>query len=55
LAPKQIHIGSHHDLEPVTIVDNPEKLIRKRNTVEGQGSISPLQRSTSLPEKLVTI
>jgi hypothetical protein len=55
LAPKRIHTRSHPDPEPVTIVDNPEKLLRKRNIVEGQGSNSPLHRATSLPEKLVTI
>ena len=55
LAPKRIHTRSHLDPEPVKIIDNPEKIIRKRNTAEGQGSSSPLHRATSLPEKLVTI
>ena len=53
--PKIIHTRSHPDPEPVTIVDNPKNLIRKRNTTEGQGSSSPLHMATSLPEKLVTI
>jgi hypothetical protein len=30
LVPKRIHTISHLDPEPVTVVDNPEKLIRKK-------------------------
>jgi hypothetical protein len=55
LSPKRIHTRSHPDPKPVTIVDNPKKLIRKRNTVEGQGSSVPLQTATSLLDNLVTI
>jgi hypothetical protein len=55
MAPKIIHSRSHPDPEPITIVDNPEKLIRKRNIVEGQGSSSPLLSENFLPEKLITI
>jgi hypothetical protein len=55
LAPKRIHTRSHPDPEPVKVVDNPEKLIRKRSLAEIQGSSSPPPRETSLPEKFVTI
>jgi hypothetical protein len=55
LAPKRIHTRSHPDPEPAIAVDDPEKLLRKKNTVEGFGSHSPLHRSTSLPENLVAI
>jgi hypothetical protein len=52
LAPKRIHTRSHPDPEPAIAVDDPEKLLRKKNTVEGSGSHSPLHRSTSLPKIL---
>jgi hypothetical protein len=55
MAPKIIHTRSHPDLEPITTIDNPENLLIKRNTVEGQCSNNPLHRATSLTEKLVTI
>jgi hypothetical protein len=55
LAPKIIHTRSHPDPEPVTTIDNPKKLLRKRNTVEGQGSSNPLLRENSLLEKLISI
>jgi hypothetical protein len=55
LAPKRVYTRSHPDLEPATTVDDPKKLLRKKNTVEGSGSHNPLHRSNSLPEKLVAI
>jgi hypothetical protein len=55
VAPKKFYIRSHLDPEPATAVDDPEKLLRKKNTIEGSGNHSPLHRSNSLPEKLVSI
>jgi hypothetical protein len=55
LAPKRIHTRYHPDPEPATVVDDLEKLLRKRNTVEGYRSHIPLHRATSLLKKLVTI
>ena len=55
VAPKRIHTRSHLDPEPVKVVDDPEKLIRKRSLAESQGSSSPPPRETSLLEKFVTI
>jgi hypothetical protein len=55
LAPKRVFSRSHLDPEPATAIDNPEKLLRKKNATEGSGSHSPLHRSPSLPEKLVSL
>jgi hypothetical protein len=50
LALKRIHTRSHPDPELVTIVDNPEKLIRKRNTTKGHERNNPLLRALSSKE-----
>ena len=55
MAPKKVYTRSHPDPEPTTAVDDPEKLVRKKNIVEGSRSHNPLHRSNSLPEKLVAI
>ena len=55
MAPKRAFIRSHLDPEPTTTIDNPEKLLRKKNTTEVSGNHSPLHRSFSLPEKLVSL
>jgi hypothetical protein len=55
LATKRIHTRYHPDLEPTIAVDVLEKLLKKKNIVEGFGSHNPLHRSTSLPEKLIII
>ena len=52
---KRIHTRSHPDPEPVKVVDNPEKIIRKRSIMESQVCSSPPPRTTSLPGKFVTI
>ena len=55
MAPKIFYTRSHPDPQPTAAVDNPEKLLGKRNIVEGFGSHSPLHRSNSLLEKLIAI
>jgi hypothetical protein len=55
IAPKRIHTRSHPDPQPAKAVDNPEKLLKKRNIVEGHGSNNPLHRAIFLLEKLVAI
>ena len=55
MAPKKVYTRSHPNPKPATTIDDPEKLLRKKNIVEGYGSHSPLHRSNSLPEKLIAI
>jgi len=55
LAPKRVFTRSHPDPEPATTIDNPKKLLRKKNIAEGSGNHNPLLRSPSLPEKLVSL
>jgi hypothetical protein len=55
LAPKNVYTRSHPNLEPATVVDDPKKLLRKKNILEGFGNHCPLHRSNSFLEKLVSI
>ena len=55
MAPKRVFTRSHPDPEPVIVIDNPKKLLRKKNTAEVFGSHNPLLRSPSLLEKLVSL
>jgi hypothetical protein len=54
MAPKRVFTRSHPDPEPVVVINNPEKLFRKKNTAEVSESHHPLLRSISLLEKLVS-
>jgi hypothetical protein len=55
MAPKRVFTRSHPDLEPAIAIDNPEKILRKKNVAEGSRSHSPLHRSPSLLKKLVAL
>jgi len=55
MAPKRVYTKSHLDLEPPKILDDLEKLIRKRSFAESQGSNSALSRENSLPKNFVSI
>ena len=55
MAPKRISTRSHPDPEPAIATDNPERLLRKKNTAEISRSNNPLLRSRSIPEKLVVL
>ena len=55
MAPKRVFTRSHLDLEPATSIGNLEKILRKKSIAEGSRSHSPLHRSPSLPEKLVSL
>ncbi len=53
--PKRIHTRANPDPDPPEILDNPERILRRRSLAESQGSNSPLSRANSLPENLDTI
>jgi hypothetical protein len=55
MSPTRVYTRSHPNPNPATTVDDLEKLLRKKNIVEGYGSHNPLHMSNSLPEKLVSI
>ena len=55
MPPKRVFTSSHPDPELAIAIDNLEKILRKKNTAKGSGSHSPLHRSPSLPEKLVSL
>jgi len=53
--PKIIHTRDHPDLNPPNILDNSQKLIRKKILMGSQGSNCPLPRANYFPESLLTI
>lgn len=55
MAPKRIHTRAHPYQNPPNILDNLEKLIRKKRLTESKGSNSPLPRANSFPDIFVTI
>jgi hypothetical protein len=55
MAPKRTYTRAHPDPEPAIAVDNPKKLLKKKNIAEGFENHNPLHRSFSLPEELVDI
>ena len=55
MAPKRTYTRSHPDPEPVIAVENPKKLLKKKNIAEGFENHNLLHRSFSLLEELVDI
>lgn len=39
------------DPQPTTIVDDPDRILRKPKKVESQGRVSQLNKSNSLPKE----
>lgn len=50
-----IYTRAHPDPKPPKVVDNPQKLIRKRSLTESQESNNPLPRVNSLLESFSTV
>ena len=46
---------AHPDPQPTTIVDDPDRILRKPKKVESQGSSSELIKENSLPKELSSI
>ena len=56
MAPKKTHYTkSNPDLNPATIVDDPNRILRKPKKVETQTSSSQTIKANSLPEESSTL
>ena len=56
MAPKKTHYTRENlDPNPATIVDDPDRILRKPEKVETQASSNQLVKSNSLPEELSTL
>ena len=50
LAPKRAYTRAHPDPNPAEIVDDPEKILKRKSIEESQGSSSSPHREDSLPK-----
>lgn len=55
LASRNIHTRSHPYLDPPKATNDPKKMIIQKKFEEGQASNSPIHRSHTLPESIVTV
>ena len=55
MAPKKIHTRAHPDPDPLEIVDNPERILRKSPKIQFSTIFRSSLRANSVPENLSSL